>query len=83
MDFSWHPDQVTFKDSVVEFARRELNGDLIDDDRTGKFVTEKWSACAKFGVLGWAMPAEYGGTNLDALTGSSTTRKHGSIGRSK
>ncbi len=68
MDFSWTSEQLSFKDAIVEFAQGSLNRDLSDRDRRGEFSRENWEKCAEMGVLGLALPEEYGGTNQDVLT---------------
>lgn len=68
MDFSWTEKQQTFHDAVIEFAQRELNKDLLERDRQGHFSRENWLKCAKFGIQGLSIPADYGGTEADILT---------------
>jgi alkylation response protein AidB-like acyl-CoA dehydrogenase len=68
MDFSWTEDQLRFKNAVIEFARNTLNEGLIQDDRQGELPKEKWQKCAEFGLLGLAIPEEYGGNPTDILT---------------
>ena len=54
--------------SVIEFARSELNDDVVDRDKHGKFLRENWLKCAKFGIQGLATPPEYGGKGADIMT---------------
>jgi alkylation response protein AidB-like acyl-CoA dehydrogenase len=68
MDFSWSEEQLTFKRTVIEFARRELNSGILDRDRHSEFSRENWRKCARFGVLGLPVPEAYGGTDADILT---------------
>jgi alkylation response protein AidB-like acyl-CoA dehydrogenase len=68
MDFSWSDDQLAFKDAVVEFARQQLNHDIIERDRDSRYSRELWKECAKFGIQGLPFPEEYGGGNADILT---------------
>jgi alkylation response protein AidB-like acyl-CoA dehydrogenase len=68
MDFSWTEEQLTLKNAVVEFARRELNDDLIASDRQGEFSRQKWKKCASFGIQGLPIPEEYGGAGVDILS---------------
>jgi alkylation response protein AidB-like acyl-CoA dehydrogenase len=56
MDFSWTDEQVALKSAVIEFAKRELNDDLIASDRQGEFSREKWQKCARFGIQGYPLP---------------------------
>jgi alkylation response protein AidB-like acyl-CoA dehydrogenase len=68
MDFSWTEEQIALKNAVAEFARNELNDDMIERDRQGEFSRQKWEKCAGFGILGLPIPEEYGGTGADILT---------------
>ncbi len=68
MDFSWSNEQLELKRQVIEFAQRELNDDVRRRDREGIFPADLWRKCGEFGVQGWFMPQEYGGTGYDLLT---------------
>jgi alkylation response protein AidB-like acyl-CoA dehydrogenase len=68
MDFSWSDEQRELMDAVVRFAGEHLNENLVERDRSGTFSREGWDECAKFGIQGMPVPAEYGGLGLDALT---------------
>ncbi|NEQ95263.1 MAG: acyl-CoA dehydrogenase [Cyanothece sp. SIO2G6] len=68
MNFNWNPDQLDFHKSVVSFAQKELNQELIEKDRRSQFDQDGWKKCAEFGILGWPIAKEYGGQGLDPLT---------------
>lgn len=68
MDFGWDKEQLDLKASVIKFARKELNDDVIDKDKEGAFPREEWKKCADFGIHGFPFPEEYGGINADILT---------------
>ena len=68
MDFSWTEEQLGFKDAVIRFAQNELNDGLIERDRDGILSQENWRKCADFGILGLAIPEEYGGAGSDIMT---------------
>ena len=68
MDFSWTKEQLDFKNTVIEFAKKELNEGMIDRDREGELARENWNKCAKLGILGLAIPEEYGGSATDIMT---------------
>jgi len=68
INFAWDAEQLAFRQSVVDFARQELNRDLIERDKNSQFDREGWNKCVDFGVLGWSIPAEYGGQGNDPLT---------------
>lgn len=56
------------KDSVIDFARRELNKKLRQRDRAHEFDRDAWRACARFGIQGLPMPTEFGGSGADIIT---------------
>lgn len=68
MDFNWDKDQLELKKAVIEFAKKELNGNVIEKDKNSVFPRDEWGKCAKFGILGLPFPEEYGGINADTLT---------------
>lgn len=68
MDFDLTQEQRSLRDSILEFARRELNDDVVERDKSGTFSHEAWRKCADMGLLGLPVPEEYGGAGADALT---------------
>jgi alkylation response protein AidB-like acyl-CoA dehydrogenase len=68
MDFSWSREQLEFRQTVVDFARKALQDDLIARDRTSTFSREMWTRLGDFGILGLPFPEELGGAGSDILT---------------
>ena len=68
MDFAYSDEQKLFRDNIVQFARRELNDDVIERDRNHVFSRELWRKCAGMGLMGLPVPEAYGGSASDALT---------------
>ena len=68
MDFNLSSEQKLLRDSIVKFARGELNKDVIERDREHAFSRELWRKCAEVGLLGLPAPEEYGGANLDPVS---------------
>jgi alkylation response protein AidB-like acyl-CoA dehydrogenase len=68
VDFSLSAEQRELTEAAVDFARRELNRDLMKREDAGEFPREAWQACAKFGIQGLPIPAELGGAGSDILT---------------
>jgi alkylation response protein AidB-like acyl-CoA dehydrogenase len=64
MDFELSEKQQQLQDGAIEFARLELNDDVIRRDRDQIFSYEGWKACARFGVQKLPVPNEYGGMGL-------------------
>jgi alkylation response protein AidB-like acyl-CoA dehydrogenase len=57
-------EQQQLQNGAVEFARAELNDDVIRRDREEVFSIDGWKKCARFGALGLPVPCEYGGMGL-------------------
>ena len=68
MDFSFSDEQRLLRESIIEFARRELNEGARDRDREQAFSRELWRKCADVGIQGLPVPEEYGGSGCDALS---------------
>jgi hypothetical protein len=68
MDFSLTKEQTDLKNKAIEFSKKKLNRDVIEQDRLSEFPRQKWLDCAEFGVQGLIIPEEYGGLGLDILT---------------
>jgi hypothetical protein len=68
MDFELTPDQQTLQKAAIEFARRELNSNMIERDAQQVFSHDGWKKCAAFGVQGMPIPKEYGGRGADEIT---------------
>jgi alkylation response protein AidB-like acyl-CoA dehydrogenase len=68
MDFSLNEDQANLKRSAIEFAQRELNGNLSENEKRGLFNADGWKKCADFGIQGLFLPENFGGLNLDIET---------------
>jgi alkylation response protein AidB-like acyl-CoA dehydrogenase len=61
-------EQVLLRQSVVDFARAELNRDLDRRDHEAEFSRESWRKCAEIGLPGMPVPVEYGGLGVSATT---------------
>jgi alkylation response protein AidB-like acyl-CoA dehydrogenase len=68
MNFSLTDTQQLQWESIVDFSRRELNGEIRENDRAGQFPTENWHKCAEMGLLSLLTPDEYGGVEEDFLS---------------
>jgi alkylation response protein AidB-like acyl-CoA dehydrogenase len=68
MDFALGPEQDLLRRTVRDFAEREIR--LVADrvDRTGEFPRETIAKAAGLGLLGVAIPTEYEGAGLDAVS---------------
>jgi alkylation response protein AidB-like acyl-CoA dehydrogenase len=62
VDFALSEAQAALKKSIVDFARKELGGDVRAREKAGEFFRAGWEKCAAFGIQGLPMPVEVGGT---------------------
>jgi alkylation response protein AidB-like acyl-CoA dehydrogenase len=68
VDFELTSEQQAMQKEAIEFARGELNDNLIERDQDRTFSHEGWKKCARFGVQGLPIPEEYGGSGADPIT---------------
>jgi len=68
MDFSMTEEQRLLRESIVRFAKGQLNQDMIARDREPLFSRELWRKCAEMGIAGLPVPSEYGGSGLDEVS---------------
>lgn len=68
MDFAWSEEQRQLFDAVADFAGKQLNENLVENDRHAVFNRAGWQRCGEFGIQGLPVPEEYGGLGRDALT---------------
>ena len=68
MEFSWSPEQLELRQRVIDFARTQLNDNILERDHSGEFSRENWRKCAEFGLLGMMIPEEFGGQGCDVVT---------------
>lgn len=68
MDFEATAEQRLLRDSIVRFARAELNPGTAQRDREQRFPRELWQRCAELQLTGLAAPEAFGGADADALT---------------
>jgi alkylation response protein AidB-like acyl-CoA dehydrogenase len=64
MDLELTTEQLGLQNAAIEFAKSELNDDVIQRDRDEVFSFDGWKKCARFGALGLPVPTEYGGMGL-------------------
>lgn len=64
MDFGWSEEEIRLYQETIEYAQKELGGDLIEEDKKETFSRERWNKCGSNGLLGLAIPKEYGGVGL-------------------
>ena len=68
MDFSLTPEQLSLVDMVKTFANEEIASAQKSMDSDHEFPYEVWKKWSELGMAGIMIPAEYGGSELDALT---------------
>lgn len=68
MDFSLTPEQTQLRDSVREFAAREVAPHIQEWDAKGEFHPEILYKMGELGLLGLPIPEEYGGSGFDYVS---------------
>lgn len=67
MDFSLTEEQTLFKQSVVEFAQKEIMPGAAERDEEARFDRDVWNKAAEFGLMGLPYPEEYGGSGASVM----------------
>jgi alkylation response protein AidB-like acyl-CoA dehydrogenase len=68
MEFDLTPEQCELQQAAIEFARAELNDNVIQRDAEMEFSRAGWQKCAEFGVMRLPIPEEHGGMGADPVT---------------
>lgn len=68
MEFRISDEQLAFKKSVYNFARKELEPMMEEYEMKGEFCEPAWKKMAEFGMMALPFPEEYGGHNAGVLT---------------
>ncbi|MBE7410500.1 MAG: acyl-CoA dehydrogenase family protein [Leptospiraceae bacterium] len=68
MDFSLPEDVLEFKESVKEFARKEILPSAEERDLNRTWDPKLWKKMGEIGLLGLPIPIEYGGQGANCLT---------------
>ncbi|MCB1164589.1 MAG: acyl-CoA dehydrogenase family protein [Leptospiraceae bacterium] len=68
MDFSIPEELLEFRDSVREFARKEVRPSVEERDLNEVWDPAIWNKMGEMGLLGLPFPEEYGGQGADCLT---------------
>jgi butyryl-CoA dehydrogenase len=68
MDFQLTEEQRMIRDTARDFAAREVAPKAAELDKTGRWPSEIIQKMAELGFLGMAVPTEYGGAGLSALS---------------
>jgi len=67
MDFDLAPEHDMIRQSVRDFAEREIRPVAAHVDKTGEFPRETIAKMAGLGLLGLLIPQEFEGAGLDAV----------------
>jgi alkylation response protein AidB-like acyl-CoA dehydrogenase len=68
MNFGYRDDQLLIRDTVRDFVRTRIAPNAREWNEKGEFPMELLPELASLGLLGLAVPSEYGGAGLDMLT---------------
>jgi len=64
MDFQLTAEQISIRDMVKDFARKEIEPHIMTYDEAKEFPTEIIKKLSELGLLGIIYPEEYGGSNM-------------------
>ena len=82
MDFELSEAQQLLRNTMREFARREVAPIAAEIDREDRWPGELWPKLGELGVLGITVPEEYGGSGADLLSGVLTIEELGKVSAS-
>ncbi|MEZ5303009.1 MAG: acyl-CoA dehydrogenase family protein [Verrucomicrobiales bacterium] len=68
MDFSFSPEQESLRKKLIAFANESLNPGAAEREKAAVFSRDLWKRCADAGILGLAVPEEFGGQGHDPVT---------------
>ncbi|HEY4120524.1 MAG TPA: acyl-CoA dehydrogenase family protein [Byssovorax sp.] len=68
MNFEFTEEQLLVQQAARDFAVREIEPKAAELDKSGRWPTEIVARMAELGFLGLAVPTEYGGAGLDAVS---------------
>ncbi|HXN30879.1 MAG TPA: acyl-CoA dehydrogenase family protein, partial [Polyangiaceae bacterium] len=68
MDFELTEEQRMLRETARDFAQREVAPKAAELDKTGRWPSEIVAKMADIGLLGVAIPQEYGGAGMDTLS---------------
>ncbi len=68
MILEYTEEQKSLRETLLKFARQELNDDLESRDREQVFAADLWKKMGEMGIPGLAVSEEYGGGGLDPLS---------------
>ena len=68
LDFDYTSEQVLFRRTVREFARKEITPTVREFERKREFPWDLYKRMGQNGLLGIRFPRQYGGQEADAIT---------------
>ncbi len=68
MDFHFTPEHEMIRETVRQFAEKEIRPIAAEVDRTGEFPAATIAKMASLGLLGITIPTEYEGAGLDTIS---------------
>ena len=68
MDFELSDEQRMIRDTARDFAAREIAPKAAELDKNSRWPSEILTKMAELGLLGVAIPQEYGGAGMDTLS---------------
>jgi butyryl-CoA dehydrogenase len=70
MDFDYTEEQLMIRETVRDFAEKEVKPVAAEIDRTDAFPWRLYKRMGEIGLLGMTLPTEYGGSGADTISWS-------------
>jgi alkylation response protein AidB-like acyl-CoA dehydrogenase len=68
VDFNFTETQIELKNTILQFARKELNSRPPEKNGIDNFPLNDWQKCAEMGLMSLPLSQKYGGLEADLLT---------------
>jgi len=68
MNFQFTDEQLMLQDVARKFAKEEIEPIAVEHDASGEFPLQTIRKMGELGLMGIEVPAEYGGSGLDAIS---------------
>lgn len=65
MNFEWTKEQLSVKQSLIDFVTEHIADDVLQRDQDGIFPKDLWQRCADFGIQSMSVPKEFNSSQQD------------------
>jgi len=68
MELSLTSEQKLIQENIIDFAKKELNKNVVERDQQQQFSVDLWKKCAEQKLTGLPVDEKFGGAGLDPFT---------------